>query len=511
MLFFLLSFYMIRLFRIRVSSGIQLMLLLVLTLVSFWILSPWKSPFLNSDNAVHILMTYDCQLPEDLYFWGQDRLGSLIPLLGHGLYVLFNMAPPLAASLSLYLILFSTVLLLGALLNRVWSRLLLALLVFFPVHQMDYLLRLGHPYAAQFLFIALGLYSLKQYTSGKGFWKYAFTALASASWMLALWASDMTLVAFVALSGVGAGWVFRNQKEVFKSIPLLLLTAFIVLLVSGAGLAFLAYAKSAARAVTSYDQNWMGSAHDILTGAKKYVKVFVHILQGQQGWFGAAHHGLLVILVLLLIRLVYRFFVRKQGQFPRSALFFLLCFMGGECLLTLSKWVALNNFNGWYQTYPYICLLLCLVFLADRAEPNRWGLYLNTLLASLLLVSLVSVNRIYLLKINRDFNERSLSELKDMRKLGRCGVIGDYWHSYLPAALNPEMIKATPFEDGRSDRCTDSVMACEKIYLIKDAWLEKFPAEYNAYGRTLYFSGDSLKLSDWELGLYLRRKREVNR
>ncbi|HXC03863.1 MAG TPA: hypothetical protein VNZ86_03875, partial [Bacteroidia bacterium] len=157
------------------------------------------------------------------------------------------------------------------------------------------------------------------------------------------------------------------------------------------------------------------------------------------------------------------------------------------------------------------CLLLCLVFLADRAEPNRWGLYLNTLLASLLLVSLVSVNRIYLLKINRDFNERSLSELKDMRKLGRCGVIGDYWHSYLPAALNPEMIKATPFEDGRSDRCTDSVMACEKIYLIKDAWLEKFPAEYNAYGRTLYFSGDSLKLSDWELGLYLRRKREVNR
>ncbi|HXC05066.1 MAG TPA: hypothetical protein VNZ86_09975, partial [Bacteroidia bacterium] len=75
---------MIRLFRIRVSSGIQLMLLLVLTLVSFWILSPWKSPFLNSDNAVHILMTYDCQLPEDLYFWGQDRLGSLIPLLGHG-------------------------------------------------------------------------------------------------------------------------------------------------------------------------------------------------------------------------------------------------------------------------------------------------------------------------------------------------------------------------------------------------------------------------------------------
>ena len=494
-----------KLFQIRIPWGLQLLALFVIASASFWILSPWKSPFLNSDNAVHILMTYDCQLPDDLYYWGQDRLGSFIPIVGHFIYVVFNTAPPLAASIALYLTLFSAVLLLSSFFKQTITRLLLSLVLFFPLHQVDYMIRLGHPYAAQFFFIALCLFLLKKFWFGKGWKKYLMLTGSCMALVLAMWSSDMTLVALVALLVTGIVLYMNDRKQVVASLSPFLIQAALSIVVLASGVAFLLYAKSVSRPVAVYDSTWIGSAENMLTGLKKYVKAYAYILIGRQGVWSAIHHGLLAGIVALssiqLFKLIFR------GKIPPMVLFFLLNFIGGECLLIISKWVALNNFNGWYQTYPYISLMICLLLLIDRADKGKVRLVLTTAMILLLLVSGISVTRIYLLKINRDFNERSLSELKDLHRLGRCGIIGDYWHSYLPAALNPETIKATPYEDGRSERCTDSVMACEKIYLIKDAWLEKFPLEYNAYGRIVYFSGDSLKLSDWELGLYLRRKK----
>ncbi|MFI5150163.1 MAG: hypothetical protein ACHQRM_10560 [Bacteroidia bacterium] len=499
---------MISIFRIRVSSSIQIPVLFLLALVSFFILSPWKSPFLNSDNAVHILMTYDCQLPNDLYFWGQDRLGSFIPVFGHLLFSVLKLSPALAASIALYSVLFATVLLLSVFLDRAISRLLLAILIFFPLHQMDYLLRLGHPYASQFFFIALGLFCLKKSGYKKDMLSYLFLAGGTGSFMMALWSSDMTIVAFLALMICLCCMFILDKKSLLERIASFRISAGIVLLMALLGIGFVLYAKSVSRPVASYNTTWMGSKENILNGARKYFHVFTHILGGWQGMLSALHHWLMVVLSLLLARIFWLYIKTRNKQISVLALFFFLNFLGGECLMLLSKWVALNNFNGWYQTYPYISLMLCLLVMADKALTDRAGILLNTCLAVLLVSSAFSEIRIYRLKINRDFNERSLSELKDLQNLGHCGIIGDYWHSYLPAALNPELIKATPYEDGRSERCTDSVMTCEKIYLIKDAWLEKFPDEYNAYGRTLYFSKDSIKLSDWELGLYLRRKKE---
>lgn len=50
--------------------------------MSFRFYSSLFYPLLNSDNAVTILMIHYFKIPDDLYFWGQDRMGSLIPLLG---------------------------------------------------------------------------------------------------------------------------------------------------------------------------------------------------------------------------------------------------------------------------------------------------------------------------------------------------------------------------------------------------------------------------------------------
>jgi hypothetical protein len=59
--------------------------IVIIFLLSFRAFSPATAFTLNSDEASHVLMAYDFRFPTDLYYWGQDRLGSLVPLLAHGL------------------------------------------------------------------------------------------------------------------------------------------------------------------------------------------------------------------------------------------------------------------------------------------------------------------------------------------------------------------------------------------------------------------------------------------
>lgn len=58
-----------------------------LVAISFLVSSLPFYPFLNSDIAIQVLQAGSFQFPDDLYFWGQDRLGSIVPLLAHLIYL----------------------------------------------------------------------------------------------------------------------------------------------------------------------------------------------------------------------------------------------------------------------------------------------------------------------------------------------------------------------------------------------------------------------------------------
>ena len=77
----------------------------LLFLLSFRFYSSLFYPVLNTDNAVTILMIHYFELPNDLYFWGQDRMGSLIPLLAQIPFKIFNISALTSESIVHYLIL----------------------------------------------------------------------------------------------------------------------------------------------------------------------------------------------------------------------------------------------------------------------------------------------------------------------------------------------------------------------------------------------------------------------
>ena len=79
--------------------------LLIIVIISFRIYSSVFYPGLNSDNAVTILMTHYFHLPDDLYFWGQDRMGSIIPLIAQIPNKLFHISAIYSEAITHYFIL----------------------------------------------------------------------------------------------------------------------------------------------------------------------------------------------------------------------------------------------------------------------------------------------------------------------------------------------------------------------------------------------------------------------
>ena len=68
------------------KSFLILIYVLIIATISFTHFSPIYAFGLGSDQAIPILQAFNFRIPEDLYYRGQDRLGSIIPLISNIIY-----------------------------------------------------------------------------------------------------------------------------------------------------------------------------------------------------------------------------------------------------------------------------------------------------------------------------------------------------------------------------------------------------------------------------------------
>jgi hypothetical protein len=110
--------------------------------------SVWTTPHLNADQAIHILMAERFDVARDAYYWGQDRLGSLLPALGAVLVALGVPSLDALAWVQVGVLLATGLVWLRLLRNQVLGALGFAaiLLPIFPFHES---VSIGHPYLAQ--------------------------------------------------------------------------------------------------------------------------------------------------------------------------------------------------------------------------------------------------------------------------------------------------------------------------------------------------------------------------
>ena len=94
-------------------------------IISFFLYSSNFYPLLCSDDALNILMAHYYKLPADFYCWGQDRGGTLIPLISQVFIKIFHFSALTSVSLSNYLILILGFLCFSSLFKTKYGKLIL--------------------------------------------------------------------------------------------------------------------------------------------------------------------------------------------------------------------------------------------------------------------------------------------------------------------------------------------------------------------------------------------------
>ena len=112
---------------------------------SFYIFSSFNPAYFNSDQAIQALILKDFSWPADSYFWGQNRLGSLLPLVSLPFYWIINLHPIWILTIINHLMLVFSWYLISKNFNNPIAKILLLIAIFLPHHTYHYILLVSHP------------------------------------------------------------------------------------------------------------------------------------------------------------------------------------------------------------------------------------------------------------------------------------------------------------------------------------------------------------------------------
>ncbi|MCX6248747.1 MAG: hypothetical protein NTW10_13565 [Bacteroidetes bacterium] len=491
----------------RIPSLFYYLLFILLILFSFYNFSAINFPLLNSDMAVTIIMSQDLNLPADLYFWGQDRGGSLIPLLANILVEAYKFPPVMAVSLIHYLILVVGFFAMASFFRNRNLKLILALVWFFPCwHFLDQVMPL---FGVQMCLTIIAIYCLKRMQMGVSFyWQLLWLSLSCLTWILCIWVSDLAIVSLMILVMIVI-WKYRQAfkdrgyffffKDKETSVHTALVLAWFI-----AGTAFILYAKHKATRTDDYYAHAINRPGEIIATLnimfRSLWRVFrfssENFMESIYAWAIVA--GTPLILRLSNTRSHFMKFCSSNKLFVFFALNGIVLFV----LLILSHWVFLNGTNRRYFTLVYIFVWIAVLLYVEATGSHNRQLRLILLFTVALCGAISSFSNFY-------FPKRvpsRMTEMGDIRKLGDIGIISDYWVAYLSMCMDTKHIVATPHDKSqvRNYYLAESVFRMPKLYLARDGWMDTFPDTITQFGHILARKGTEIPIGNLYLCQYER-------
>ena len=463
-------------------------------------------PLLGSDDAIQVLMIHDFQLPHDLYFWGQDRYGSLIPLLGQVFYKGFGISPLTSESITHYLLLVAGYFAFATFFKSNFNKLILAIIWFFPPIRVIDLLRLN--LGEEYSLLAIGIFTLnklyeneiQKYRLMQHFQLLSITVL----FVLAAWVSDLAIVSvfIILLLQVYFGWKNKNilSLKVFLRKPEFFYTVAGIV----CGTAFILYGKHLADKSPSY--NNFNDLHTIIASVKLFGASISELLL-----FKASEPFTSVYLYFVILFSFSLVAVQSKIHFGSNQkkwfLFFVLDLVLIFCAIMVSKWAFMNGVPRRYFISNYIVFWMAFLLAFEYLEKSAFKRIFQVML--LVSVLLAGVGSLYNLKyIWPKTLKPSVENVREFEKLGRIGIIGNYWNSYIISVTKPDQIIATPDElsSVRNRAMAYKVMERDIIYLIRDGWYDVFPDSLSQFGTQLYKNGEEFRMGDCNVCQYRKRK-----
>lgn len=491
----------------RIPSSLYYFLFILLILFSFYNFAEISFPLLNSDMSVTILMAQNLNLPGDFYFWGQDRGGSLIPLLANVLVEAYKFPPALAVSLIHYLILAAGFFAMASFFRNRNLKVLLALIWFFPSwHFLDQVFPL---FGIQISLLAISLYFLRKMQMEKNYYfKVVWLSLVCLTFIISVWVSDLAAISLIIIALIVL-WKYQPLlrskgyltplKERRNLVQALVIAAWFLL-----GVAFILYAKHHATRHDGYNSHFLNRPGEIFASIRIIIysiwRVLIfsseNFMESIYAWSIIA--GVPLVVSLSNTRSHFLHFCSSHKWMILFALNGVVIFV----LLLLSHWVYLNGTNRRYFALVYVSLWIAMLMYVEATGSRNRQLRLIILLIVVLIGSFSSFSKFF-------FPQRVPSRLtafSDFKKLGDFGLICDYWDAYLIASVDPKHIVATPHDKDnvRNPYLSEVVFKMPRLYLARDGWMNAFPDTITQFGHILSRKGSEFKVASIALCEYQR-------
>ncbi|GAB4371727.1 MAG: hypothetical protein Kow00121_13500 [Elainellaceae cyanobacterium] len=509
-------------------------------------------PDFDSDQAIHALMAADLQLPADLYYWGQQRLGSIVPILGNFLLKHNNTLTAVeAVSYAQYFLLLIGYLSFASIFKTNIARILFAFAWFLPIHQFGFLLMLGQPYSAQLAFLGLAVALIDKLPRKLGSWQVIVRQVmitgAVICLFISLWASDFTLISIglISLLAILATlyriWLAPVTLFAPKSLSIALLFEFIALeianvfMTSRYGVRFIEYAKS--HAATSESHLGMNSPEQAQELFKLFTTPIAQTIASNNGnllknslVFSTLSFWACAFTFLILYSL-FRF-VKLWLRTPTADHYLTLSpwfwvfsanAMIGFIAILFSEWVYINSIQDGAGTRYFVPVYVFVWLAALLLVEGIPRIPAQPLWAILLVVAITGSATLPASVYGFEKFEPTVQRLQAVQDLGPAGFIGNHWASYLLCSVNPKLLNCTQFDEfgqtpcpppveppvrrhsGRCFRCVDRVLDSPTIYLVKNSWLEAYPDEIEQFGACLVRVGEPFDLAGYTFAHYQHR------
>lgn len=478
---------------------------LTIIVISFFFYSSNFYPLLSSDDALNILMAHYYRFPNDLYCWGQDRGGTLIPLLSQIFIKIFKISDVTSVSFSNYIILILGFIGLSSIIKSNYYKVIFAIIWFLPFQRFVDIVR--YPIGMEYSLIGFSIFLITKFEKTKSLGLYKRHLLIISIIVLliiSVWVSDLAIITIGILFSTLLFFKYFKKgniiidKRVFIYAVLGCISCFL----------FVKFAKSYATVRT---ENYLSINHaeQIKSAIIILKNSFAEILTFKTKEFFVSIYAyfVLVLMVVILIyylkeKILWDLFLNKW------LVFFLVDFIIIFSVFIISFWVLANGMGRWYFVASYISLALVIILACDHLEYIHGLKFLKFLILVIALIGTIST--IYGWKYIRPKTLKPMiNVVSEFKQLGKIGVIAEFWNSYITSCPDPELIKATPFDLSgaiRKQEIVDMVFERKNLYVIRDMWMKTFPDTLNQFGYHLLRDGTPFRLGGCEVCKYNKIK-----
>lgn len=467
----------------------------IIIVISFFTLSPNYHPEFNSDGAVIVLMTYYFNVPHDLYFWGQDRAGSLIPAFAQIFFRFLNFRPVTSVSLSYYFFLVLGFLSFSQLFKTYFSKIVFCIAWFLPFFLFSDLI--WYTIGLQYCLIGILIFILSKIREpiSKRIHRnnLLLILLVSIIFLITFWVSDLSIISILVLVIIFS--LFELWKYASKTKIIYISSLTISMILSFGVIHFL---KRYCTVKTSQYES-INTFNEMLNSLKIICKSIYNYLS-----FNSNDLMLSICIYCIFIILLYFGYWTIKRKFSIDKyifkwLIFLLC----DLILILSvlissHWVYLNEMGRRYFISTYISCSIIILLLVEHLTINKKDLKRLKLFIVLTVVICALSNEYHFKFVSPQTTKPIIKIVSEFKELGNIGLIAEYWNAYVSSASDPKYIKATPHDKDavRNFKLVDEVFLQPNIYVIRDQWMEYFPDTLIQFNHVLLKNGNQISIAN---------------